>query len=264
MSPSQDLTVTLIQSDLLWEDKQANLQAFEQKILGIKPPTELIVLPEMFSTGFSMEPEKLAEDMEGTTVKWMKRISAEKKVVLTGSIIIQENGKYFNRLIWMLPTGEYGVYDKRHLFGYAGEHHHYTPGQKKLIASLKGWKINLQVCYDLRFPIWARQPVEAEKQYDLYINMASWPDKRRHAWKSLLTARAIENQSFVIGVNRIGTDGNGHQYAGDSMIIDPLGEALYTKEYEEDIFTFRLQKEKVADTRSKFPFLDDADEYLIL
>lgn len=264
MRHTQQLTVTIIQSDLHWEDKEANLQSFESKIRSIDQSAELIVLPEMFSTGFTMHPEGLAERMDGRTVQWMRRLSSFRNAVITGSMIAEENGRYYNRLIWMLPNGEFGYYDKRHLFGFAGEHNHYSPGEKKLIASLKGWKINLQICYDLRFPVWARQPVEAEKQYDVYLNVASWPDKRRHAWKSLLTARAIENQAITIGVNRVGVDGNNHRYAGDSMVIDPLGEIIWQKEEEEIIHTLTLDKEMILATRKQFPFLNDADGYLLL
>src|SRR5579871_6721850 len=151
------LTITIIQANLHWENKTANLAMFAYKIRNIKEKTEIIILPEMFSTGFSMHPETLAETMEGETVLWMKKTAAEKKVIITGSIIAQENGKYFNRLLWMLPNGEFGFYDKRHLFAFAEEHNHYSPGNKRLIASVKGWKINLLICYDLRFPVWARQ-----------------------------------------------------------------------------------------------------------
>ena len=151
------LLVTVIQTNLHWEDKKANLQMLEEKIGNIKDRTEVVVLPEMFSTGFSMKPEQLAETMEGETVQWMKRVAAERKIILTGSVIIKENDNYFNRLIWMLPNGQSGIYDKRHRFAFAGEDKHYTAGNKRLIASVKGWKINLQVCYDLRFPVWARQ-----------------------------------------------------------------------------------------------------------
>lgn len=261
---ARSLTVTIIQSSQFWENKDANLQMFAEKIRNISQRTELIILPEMFSTGFTMQPERLAETMDGETLRWLKEISHEKKAAITGSFIAKEDNHYFNRLIWMLPDGSFGHYDKRHLFSFAGEHEHYMPGNKKLIASLKGWRINLQVCYDLRFPVWARQPAEAEKQYDLYINVANWPSKRRAAWKTLLTARAIENQAYVIGVNRVGTDGNGHHYSGDSMIIDPAGEVLYHKEDDEDVFTFTLDKQKVLDTRRHFPFLNDADNYRIL
>jgi omega-amidase len=259
------LSVTVIQTTLHWEDKAANLQMLEQKIGSIKEKAEIVVLPEMFSTGFSMNPESLAETMEGETVQWMKHIAAEKRIILTGSVIIRENNSYHNRLIWMLPNGEYGFYDKRHLFAYAGEDGHYAAGTKRLIASVKGWKINLQVCYDLRFPVWARQQSQPEgPEYDLLIYVANWPEKRAHAWKTLLQARAIENQCFVVGVNRVGKDGNGIPHSGDSMIIDALGEVLYTKNNEEDIFTISIDKASLAEVREKLPFLKDADDFMIL
>lgn len=264
MAATHPLTVSLIQSSLFWEDKKANLDMFEEKISIVPDSAEVVILPEMFSTGFTMIPDELAEDMSGETVSWMRRMAIQHKLAIAGSIIIREDGKYFNRLIWMLPTGTYGYYDKRHLFSYAGEHERYHGGNKKLIASIKGWKLNLQVCYDLRFPVWARQPAESEKRYDIYINIASWPSKRRHAWKTLLTARAIENQSFVIGVNRVGEDGNGHHYSGDSMIVGPLGEEIYCKEDAEDIFTYTFTKEALQEVRSHFPFLADADAYLVM
>jgi omega-amidase len=184
--------------------------------------------------------------------------------------MIKESNNYFNRLIWMLPNGEYGIYDKRHLFAYGNEHSHFNAGNKRLIASVKGWKINLQVCYDLRFPVWSRQSLlssaggsEVRPEYELLIYVANWPEPRIHAWKTLLTARAIENQCFVVGVNRTGNDGNGIHYSGDSMIIDPLGEILYNKKEDEAIFTYALQKEKLIEVREKFPFLHDADSFSI-
>ena len=258
------LTITLIQTNLHWENKKANLEMLQRKIESIKEKTEVVILPEMFTTGFSMKPEIFAEKIDGETVRWMKKIAAERKIILTGSVMIEEAGKFFNRLIWMLPSGEYGVYDKRHLFAFADENSHYTAGNKKLIASVKGWKINLQFCYDLRFPVWTRQsPGKDENKYDLIINVANWPDKRRLAWKTLLQARAIENQCFVIGVNRVGEDGEKIFYNGDSSIIDPLGEIIYQKSNDEDIFTYTLQKEKISETRSQFPFWRDADSFLI-
>jgi omega-amidase len=280
------LTITTIQTDLVWEDKAANLQRLEEKIINISDRTEVVILPEMFSTGFSMRPEALAEKMDGPTMAWMKRIALEKKVILTGSIIIEEEGKYFNRLIWMLPNGQYGNYDKRHLFAYAGEAEKYTAGQKRLIASVKGWKINLQICYDIRFPVWSRQTPQAPApghampgseaqsgalapgtgathEYDLLIYIANWPERRSLAWKTLLQARAIENQTYVAGVNRVGNDGNNIYHSGDSMIIDPLGEMLYHKSREEDIFTHTFQKDKLEEARSRFPFWRDADDFSI-
>lgn len=268
----QSLTVTLIQTSLHWEDKSANLQMLEEKISRIKEKTEVVVLPEMFSTGFSMKPEQLAETMEGETLQWMKRVAAEKKIILTGSFICQvaddaptDAMRYYNRLIWMLPNGQYGVYDKRHLFAFAGEDQHYTAGNKRLIASVKGWKINLLVCYDLRFPVWARQQSQPEgPEYDVIIYVANWPERRSLAWKTLLQARAIENQCYVVGVNRVGNDGNNIYHSGDSMVVDPLGEVLYTKKDEEDVFTITLNKEHLNTIREKLPFLKDADGFMIL
>jgi len=258
------LTITTIQTDLHWEDKAANLQMLEEKINSIKEKTEIVILPEMFTTGFSMKPKELAETMEGETVQWMKRIAATKKIVLTGSVIIKDAGNYYNRLIWMLPNGQYGYYDKRHLFAYAEEDKNYSAGSKRLIASVKGWKINLLVCYDLRFPVWARQQSQPEgPEYDLLIYVANWPERRIHAWKTLLQARAIENQCFVAGVNRVGEDANDIQYSGESMIIDAMGEVLYTKKDAEDIFTITLEKSQLENVREKLPFLKDADGFAI-
>lgn len=276
---SESLHVTLIQSDLSWENKTANLDMFESKISAVREKMELVVLPEMFNTGFSMNPERLSEDMEGPTLQWMKRVSRENKIVLTGSIIIKENDQYYNRMIWMLPNGNMGIYDKRHLFAFAGEDEKYDAGRKRLIASLKGWKLNLQVCYDLRFPVWARQSVPIhllpdgsfEKgqdetntpEYDVLVYVANWPEKRSHAWKTLLKARAIENQCYVIGVNRVGIDGNEHRYSGDSMVVGPLGDELTTVSHEEAVIHYVLSFDALKSIRDKFQFLRDADPFII-
>ena len=311
------LTITIIQPDLRWEDKAANLRLLEEKVRGIAEPTELVILPEMFSTGFSMQPQALAEKMDGATIDWMKKVAAQKRIILTGSIIIEEGGNYFNRLIWMLPTGQYGYYDKRHRFAFAGENEQYTAGHRRLIASVKGWKINLQVCYDLRFPVWSRQasplpptppdspaaqppdrptapassdpsisrtegssgstpsvaaphpsdrptaPSPPGLEYDVLIYVANWPERRSHAWKTLLQARAIENQSYVVGVNRVGNDGNNIYHSGDSLIVDPLGEVLYHAPKEEAVFTYTLQRDKLEEIRQRFPFWRDADHFSI-
>ncbi|HWB28097.1 MAG TPA: nitrilase family protein [Chitinophagaceae bacterium] len=262
------LTFTLIQTKLHWESKPANLAMLRDKIMGIQEKTEVVVLPEMFSTGFSMQPELFAETMDGDTIQWMKNTAIEKKVILTGSIIIEDNKKYYNRLIWMLPNGEYGWYDKRHLFAYGHEDEHYTAGTKRLVASVKGWKLNLLVCYDLRFPVWARQQAlqggeGSGLEYDILLYVANWPERRIHAWRTLLQARAIENQCYVIGLNRVGNDGNNIYHNGNSMVIDPLGEILYEKLHEEDIFTITLQKERLEEVRNKFPFWKDGDKFLI-
>ena len=267
------LTITGIQTNLHWEDKEANLKMFEEKILSIKQPTEIVVLPEMFSTGFSMKPGLLAETMEGETVQWMKKVAAQKKIILTGSMITSQAAvggqiDYYNRLIWMMPNGQSGYYDKRHLFAYGDEDNHYSSGNKRLIASVKGWKINLLVCYDLRFPVWSRQQLTTNSlqknlEYDLLIYVANWPERRIHAWKTLLQARAIENQCYVVGVNRVGDDGMQIHYSGDSMVIDPLGEILYEKKNEEDIFTITLDKSHLDNVREKFPFWKSADSFRI-
>ena len=236
---------------------------FEKKIMGIQEQTEIVVLPEMFSTGFSMRPKYLAESMEGETVSWMKKIAALKKIILTGSVIITENGHFYNRLLWVLPNGGLGFYDKRHRFAFAGEDKEYTAGNKRLIASVKGWKLNLQVCYDLRFPVWARQQTGDTMEYDVLLYVANWPERRSTAWKTLLAARAIENQCYVIGVNRVGNDGNNIYHAGDSMVIDALGNILYHKTAEEAIHTLVLQKEPLQEIREKFPFWKDADHFKI-
>jgi omega-amidase len=281
MSP---LTITTIQTNLAWENKAANLQALERKINELEEKTEIVVLPEMFSTGFSMQPQVLGETMEGETVQWMKEVAAKNKIILTGSLIIKESDHYFNRLVWMLPNGHCGYYDKRHLFAYGEEDKHYTAGNKRLIASVKGWKINLQVCYDLRFPVWARnrvlqtdKPTEENSstspgaeipsvfspEYDILIYVANWPERRNHAWKTLLCARAIENQCYVVGVNRVGRDGNNINYSGNSLVIDPLGEVLYHMADEEDMFTITLQKEHLEEVRTKFPFWKDGDNFTL-
>ncbi|HJW16451.1 MAG TPA: amidohydrolase [Flavisolibacter sp.] len=261
-----NLKVTLIQSTLHWEDKAANLSMLEEKIAAVKERTHVVILPEMFSTGFSMKPEELAEDMNGNTIAWMKKTAKDNKVILTGSMIAEEGGNYYNRMVWMLPNGNYGTYDKRHLFAFAEEDRHYTSGTRRLVASVNGWKVHLLVCYDLRFPVWARQQFDesGDFEYDLLIYVANWPEKRNTAWKSLLQARAIENQCYVIGVNRVGKDGNDIYYSGDSMVIDPLGEILYQKPHEEDVATLTLDKEHLNAIRQRFPFWRDADKFDIL
>lgn len=261
-----DLKVTLIQTNLHWENIEDNLRMFDEKINSIQERTEIVILPEMFSTGFSMSPERLAQTMDGSAVQWMKKKAAEKNIILTGSLIIEENGHYLNRLLWMQPNGVYGIYDKRHLFGYAGEHEHYQPGDKRLIAQVKGWKICLNVCYDLRFPVWSRNAIvleTGEPAYDVLINVANWPERRSTPWKTLIHARAIENQCYAIGVNRVGNDGNNIYHSGDSSLIDPLGEILYRKSHDEDIFTTTLERSRLDEVRTHFPFLKDADKFQV-
>jgi predicted amidohydrolase len=278
------LTITTIQSSLHWEDPQANRRMFEEKIDSVAEKMELVVLPEAFTTGFSMQPEKLAETMEGPTLAWMKALAARKRIILTGSVFIEEEGHYFNRLLWVLPNGQVGYYDKRHRFAYAGEDQHFSAGSRRFIASVKGWRIFLQVCYDLRFPVWSRQQTHPpgrgathhggvpsagaeyhrSAEYDLLITVANWPERRNHAWKTLLAARAIENQCYVVGVNRVGEDGNGIYHSGDSMILDPLGTPLYQKEHGEDSHTITLDISNLEKIRQQLPFLRDADAFTLL
>ncbi len=266
----QPLSIGILQTSLFWEDRTQNLRTIGDKLAALPSSIHLTILPEMFSTGFSMNPSRFAETMEGSTIQWMKKIAAEKKTILAGSTMIEEAGAYYNRLVWMLPNGKFGQYDKRHLFGYAGEDQHYSTGKKRLIASVNGWRINLQICYDLRFPVWARQQSTLDEQgkltpeYDVLVYVANWPTRRAAAWKTLLRARAIENQCYVIGVNRIGVDGNGVDHSGDSAIIDPTGEIIHSCNDRDELFTGTLDPSLLSEARERFPFLQDADPFMIL
>jgi predicted amidohydrolase len=223
----QDLRVAITQTNLLWEDIPGNLAMFDDKLSGIKETVDLIVLPEMFNTAFSMNAAVCAEDKDGHTTEWLRKTAKEKNCAICGSILTRENNQYFNRLIWMMPDGTYSYYDKKHLFRFAGEHEVFSQGKGKITTKLKDWNIRPLVCYDLRFPAWCRNAFNNNAfDYDVLIFVANWPEKRREAWMSLLVARAIENQSYVIGVNRVGTDGKGNSHAGDSMIIDPKGKVM--------------------------------------
>ena len=259
----QDLKVTLIQADLSWEDRDRNLDVFTSKIKAIDEETDLIVLPEMFTTGFAMEPHKLAEPMGCKSMRWMHKMASGKGCVVTGSIIIKEDEKFYNRLIWMRPDGSHESVDKKHLFTFAGENKHYSPGNKKLIVELKGWKIMPLICYDLRFPVWSRNRYDAEKgfDYDCMINTANWPEKRSHVWRILLMARALENQSYVVGINRIGTDGNNISYSGDSAVISPKGENLSNipplKEHTETVLMSKSELDRFRDNFRPWADWDD-------
>lgn len=257
-----NLRLTLIQSKLHWEDRDKNLQQFEECINSIEGHKEIVVLPETFTTGFSMKPTALAESMEGESVNWMKAIARKHGIILTGSLMIREDEKYFNRLVWMQPDGNFGTYDKRHLFSYGGEDIDFDRGSKRFIAGVKGWKICTMICYDLRFPVWSR--MHTEDEYDVLLYIANWPSKRVHAWTSLLRARAIENQCYVVGLNRTGQDGNGLDYPGESRVIDPLGQVLYEGGQEENIFSITLEKEHLLNIRRTFPFQHDKDEFILL
>ena len=255
-----DLKTTIIQTELVWEDIEANLAAFDDKINAIQDKTHLIVLPEMFTTGFSMNPANLAQNMNGFSVKWLREKSRQKNADMVGSIIFADNGKFFNRLIWVKPQDDVFTYDKRHLFRMAGEEKVYSAGRKNITVELKGWKIRPFICYDLRFPVWTRN---FENRYDAAIFIANWPERRSAHWKLLLQARAVENQCYVIGVNRVGTDGNGHTYSGDSSIIDPVGNIIFQKQDQDVTYTADLSYETLQNTRDSFPVWMDADNDLI-
>ena len=254
----QDLTITLVQTPLFWKNSGANLAMLEEKLWQIKVQSDLIILPEMFTTGFSMEAAELAEPMNLTAFKWMKQMAAQTKAVITGSVIIKEGDKFYNRLIWMEPNGSYDVYDKRHLFRMAGEDKVYKAGTRKIIKEIKGWKICPLVCYDLRFPVFSRN---RENEYDLLIYVANWPAVRSVAWKTLLRARAIENIAYVAGVNRIGTDGNDLPYSGDSAVIGPVGEYIEELNDREEVKTVTLSAEHLSTFRQKFPAYLDSDSF---
>ena len=257
---SNVLIVTSIQADLVWEDAAKNRANFENKITGLKEKTDLIVLPEMFTTGFAMQPENLAETMNGNTVSWMLKMAKENNSAICGSIIILEDEKYYNRFLFVTPSGEIHQYNKRHLFSLAGEHERYQNDNKQVIINYKDWKICPLVCYDLRFPVWSRNT----SNYDVLIYVANWPKPRITAWNTLLKARSIENMTYVIGVNRVGTDANGHEYTGNSIVLDELGtEMTSLAENTETYFTTTLSKEKLLTSRAKFNFLSDQDEFEI-
>lgn len=265
MKKSPEIRIALVQTDLHWQDKTANLAMLEEKIWGLKGQADLIVLPEMFTTGFSMEAEKLAEPMNLTVCKWMKQLAAQTQATITGSAIINEGGKYFNRLLWVDPNGYIEHYDKRHLFRMANEHKTFAAGQKLPIFHLKGWEFCPQVCYDLRFPVWSRNGWdEGEAGYDVIFYVASWPAARVSAWDTLLPARAIENLSYSIGVNRVGKDGNGISYVGHSAAYDFKGEKVSDLGEIEGIQIISLSAQKLNEYRTKFPAWRDADEFRIL
>jgi omega-amidase len=265
MEKSSDIRIALVQTDLHWQDKTANLAMLEEKIWSLKGKADVIILPEMFPTGFTMEASKLAEPMNLTVCKWMKQLASQTQAVLTGSAIITEGGKYFNRLLWVEPDGHINQYDKRHLFRMADEHQTFSAGKKLPPFSVKGWKFCPQVCYDLRFPVWSRNGWHDGKAgYDVIFYVASWPAPRVSAWDALLPARAIENLSYSIGVNRIGTDGNSIFYVGHSAAYDFKGDKILDLGEQEDIQIVTLSAQKLDEYRTKFPAWQDADDFRIL
>jgi omega-amidase len=264
------MKVTIIQTSLYWENQEKNLAHFDNLLHSIKEQTDLIVLPEMFTTGFTMNPEKLAAPANGLVLDWMKSKAREKNAVITGSASVEEKGNYFNRLFWVEPDGNFSNYDKRHLFGMAKEDQHYKMGQEKIVKELKGWNVCPLICYDLRFPVWCRNVFtksgdSVKAAYDVLIFVANWPEVRSYPWKQLLIARAIENQCYVIGVNRIGKDGNDVPHSGDSVIINPRGEIISkTKANEESIETLELSRSYLEEFRKIFPVGMDADNFTLL
>jgi len=254
------MRVALIQTALEWENPYKNRNHFESKIHNINEAIDLIVLPEMFTTGFSMHPEAIAETMEGETVQWMKKLSEFKDCAITGSVIIRENDTFFNRLLFVFPSGEVAHYDKRHLFTLAGEDQIYTAGTSRLVVEYKGYKICPLICYDLRFPVFSRNT----ENYDVLIYVANWPKPRINAWDALLKARSIENMCYTIGVNRTGSDANKQEYVGHSQVLDCLGNYLLEPELYEGVYIVTLDKAKILETRSKFGFLEDRDRFTVL
>jgi predicted amidohydrolase len=251
------LRVTLVQAELAWEDPAANRRALARHFAGLAGHTDLIVLPEMFGTGFTMNAAAQAEDMRGPSVDWMREEAAALSCVVTGSLVIRDGDRHFNRLLWVRPDGEVMHYDKRHLFRMIGEHEHYSAGDRRLECSLKGWRIRPFICYDLRFPVWSRSAGDC----DLLIYVANWPSRRHQAWSTLLRARAIENQCYVVGVNRTGRDGNGASYLGGSVAIDFLGEPVSSEGDGDGVETAILDMASLQAFRAGFPVHLDADEF---
>ena len=256
----QNLKITLIQSDIHWQDVDANLAMFEEKIWQIKEPVDVIVLPEMFNTGFTMEHGSLAEPVNGRTYRWMKQQAAQTDAVITGSLMVKDKGnKVYNRLVWMFPDGHYQSYDKRHLFRMAKEDTYFEFGKERLIVTWRGWKVCPLICYDLRFPVWSRN---RGLKYDLLVYVASWPGARITAWDALLKARAIENAAYVVGMNRTGEDGNGIEYNGHSAVYSPKGETLAFAE-QEKLMSVELNGEELKEFREKFPVHLDGDDFTV-
>lgn len=255
----KSINISTIQTELVWESRDENLAHFEKLFKQIPKESDIVVMPEMFSTGFSMSPEKLAEKVDGVTVQWMKSQAKKLEKVIVGSVIIEDQDQFFNRLFWVNPNGEMQSYDKKHCFRYADEHLHYTAGEQELIVNYKGWNFACYICYDLRFPVWSRN---TNLKYDAAIYIANWPERRSEHWTSLLKARAIENQAYVVGVNRIGDDGNRISHSGDTAVYNEVGKRIsVTKPGMESVETITLSKENLNTYREKFPAWKDADEF---
>ena len=251
------MKIALLQSSLIWENPKANRNHFEEKINALAEKVDLIVLPEMFSTGFTMNPEAVFETMEGETIQWMQSLAKAKNSAITGSLVVKENENFHNRLLFVFPSGEMQIYDKRHLFTLAGEDKVYTSGNQKLIVEYLGWKICPLICYDLRFPVFARNV----ENYDVLIYVANWPKSRIQAWDILLKARSVENLCYTVGVNRVGLDNNNLEYDGHSQMLDFLGNYALKPQENEGVFIVELNKQKLVETRKKLGFLNDRDSF---
>ncbi|MDP2059898.1 MAG: amidohydrolase [Flavobacteriaceae bacterium] len=256
--PPDLLHLALLQTSLYWENPNENLISLSQKIDALPEQVQLVVLPEMFTSGFTMNPAAVAENMHGKSIEWMRKTAMKKQLALVGSLVIAENNQYFNRLVFVHPSGKMEQYDKRHLFTLAGENKVYTSGKERLIVNYNGWRICPLVCYDLRFPVWSRNT----EAYDLLIYVANWPKPRMDAWDALLKARAIENMSYVAGVNRVGIDGNKHEYSGHSAVYDALGRIVVAPQIDEEkIVSAVLDKKSLQTNREKLKFLEDQDAF---
>jgi predicted amidohydrolase len=262
----QPIKISLVQAQLAWADKDTNLSYFSRELDQLKGKTDLVLLPEMFATGFITDPSKISEKMDGKVLEWMKQTSATLDSVVAGSVVVEVGSTYFNRLIWMRPDGTYDFYDKRHLFRMGEEHTRFTAGNKPVIVDIKGWKVMLQICYDLRFPVWSKNRYINEKyEYDILVYLANWPAARKNAWQTLLPARAIENQSYCIGVNRVGDDGNGNAHDGGSVIIDFKGNLITgCADKESEIITHKIEYEPLKHFREQFKVALDWDAFTII
>lgn len=259
LSNYSSMRLTIVQTALSWENADANRLMFSKKLAALRDSSDLIVLPEMFTTGFSMEVARLAEPMDGPTLGWMLETAAVLNAAITGSFICIENGQYYNRLVFVFPNGKYEYYDKKHLFGLGGEQESFSTGNKKLVLEWKGFRIQPLICYDLRFPVWSRN--DPNQPYDLLLYIANWPIRRALHWRSLLPARAVENQSYVAGINIVGTDGNDLEYSGDSCLYDFSGQQIFQISGKEGVFTAEISIEALQQYRRQLPFLADADAF---
>jgi predicted amidohydrolase len=249
------LNLTLVQANLTWHQPEQNRLHLQQLLRTGCGATDMVVLPEMFTTGFTMQAEDFAESMRGPTVQWMSKLALELDAAVCGSLIVKDNGDFRNRFVFALPGGQLLHYDKRHLFAMAGEDRSYAAGRRRAVVEFRGWRICPMICYDLRFPAWSRNTEE----FDLLVYVANWPDRRREHWRVLCRARAIENQCYVAAVNRVGTDGKGHAYSGDSTLVDYAGEERWQCAGKEAVRTLSLDREAMTAYRERFPFLADRD-----